>query len=131
MYMYYVSSPNQQKTIRLTDEVIMWCNDDENYDENYDEYTVMTVSKCLARMKACLGPEFERSIEEIVDYRWDMVILSFRFLWQASTRGDFPIQSSTWHGMAGGVHIRVNRLKPRAHIYMYTYTEHAQFVDVS
>ena len=37
--------------------------------------------------------------------------------------GDFPIQSSTWR-------VKVNRLKPRAPI-LYTYTEHAQFVDVS
>ena len=31
--------------------------------------------------------------------------------------------------MAGGGHVRVNRLKPRAP--MYAYTEHAQFVNVS
>ena len=53
-------SPNQQKTIRPTDEVIM---------SNYDENVVKTVSKCVAHMKACWGPEFEPSIEEIVDYR--------------------------------------------------------------
>ena len=35
--------------------------------------------------------------------------------------------------MVGEGHIRVNRLKPRAPIYMYVllYMEHAQFVDVS
>ena len=52
-----------------------------------------------------------------------MAIFSVRFLWRARTRGDFPIQSSTWR-------VKVNRLKPRAPI-LYTYTEHAQFVDVS
>ena len=41
------------------DEVIM-SNDDEN--------AVKTVSKCLARTKACWNPEFEPSVEEIVDY---------------------------------------------------------------
>ena len=59
-----------------------------------------------------------------------MAIFSVRFLWQARTRGDFPIQSiySTWQVQGGG-HVRVNRLEPRAPIYAYT--EHAQFVDVS
>ena len=59
-----------------------------------------------------------------------MAIFSVRFLWQARTRGDFPIQSiySTWQALGGG-HVRVNRLEPRAPIYAYT--EHAQFVDVS
>ena len=74
-------------------------------------------------MKGCWDPEFEPSVEDIVDYRWDMAIFSVRFLWRARTRGDFPIQSSTWR-------VKVNRLKPRAPI-LYTYTEHAQFVDVS
>ena len=40
-----------------------------NYDVKYDENAVKTVPKCLARMKACWGPEFEPSVEEIVDYR--------------------------------------------------------------
>ena len=35
---------------------------------NNDENAVKTVSKCLARMKGCWGPEFEPSVEEIVDY---------------------------------------------------------------
>ena len=63
---------------------------------NYDEIGVKTASKCLARMTGCWDPEFEPSVEEIVDYRWDMAIFSVRFLWRARTRGDFPIQSSTW-----------------------------------
>ena len=73
-------------------------------------------------MQAYWGPEFEPSVEEIVDYQWDMAILSVRFLWRARTRGDFPIQSSTWQ-------VEVHRLKPRAPIYAYT--EHVQFVNVS
>ena len=44
----------------------------------------------------------------------------------SSLSGEFPY--SVKH-MAGGGHIRVNRLKPRAPIY--TYTEHAQLVEVS
>ena len=36
---------------------------------NDDENAVKTVSKCLARMKSCWGPEFEPSVEDIVDYR--------------------------------------------------------------
>ena len=35
---------------------------------NDDENAVKTVSKCLARMKGCWDPEFEPSVEEIVDY---------------------------------------------------------------
>ena len=49
------------------DEVLM-SNDDEN--------AVQTVSKCLARMKGCWDPEFEPSVEEIVDYP---MILLWRF----------------------------------------------------
>ena len=74
-----------------------WWNDDESYDENYDEIYdeigVKTASKCLARMKGYWDLEFEPSVEEIVDYRCDMAILSVCFLWQAHT---LPIQSSTW-----------------------------------
>ena len=46
MYMYctyYIPSPNQQKTIQPTDEVIMmkwWRNDDETYDESYEVVAV-------------------------------------------------------------------------------------------
>ena len=71
-------------------------NNDETYDENYDEIRVKTASKCLARMTGCWDPEFEPSVEKIVDYRWDMAILSVRFLWRARSWGDFPIQSTTW-----------------------------------
>ena len=78
-------------------------------------------------MEGCWDPEFEPSIEEIVDYRRDMVILSVRFLRGARSLEGFPY--SVEH-MAGGGHIWVNRLKPRAPI-IYAYTEHAQFVDVA
>jgi hypothetical protein len=44
-------------------------------------------------MKGCWDPEFEPNVEEIVDYRREMVILSVRFLWRAHTLGGFPIQS--------------------------------------
>ena len=40
-----------------------------DYDETYDEITMKNVSKCLARTKDCWDPEFEPSIEEIMDYR--------------------------------------------------------------
>ena len=37
-YVYYIPSPNQQKTIRPTDEEIMKkVNDDETYDDTYDK----------------------------------------------------------------------------------------------
>ena len=72
-------------------------------------------------MKGYWDPEFEPSVEEIVDY---MAILSVSFLWRAHTQGNFLIQH-----MAGGGHVRANWLKPRAPIY--TCTEHVQFVDVS
>ena len=65
----------------------------------YDEMMMKLLwrlSKCLAWIKGCWDPEFKPSIEEIMDYRWYMVILSVRFLWRARTLGDFPIQSSTW-----------------------------------
>ena len=42
---------------------------DKIYDEIYDEIGVKTASKCLARMTGCSDPEFEPSVEEIVDYR--------------------------------------------------------------
>ena len=55
-----------------------------------------TVSKCLAHMKGCWDPEFEPSVEEIMNYWWYMAILSVRFPWRARTLGDFPIQSRSW-----------------------------------
>ena len=62
-------------------------NDDETYDEICDVITLNTASKCLARMKGCWDPKFKPSVEEIMDYRWDMAILLIRFLWRAHTRG--------------------------------------------
>ena len=47
----------------------------------------------------------------------------------SSHSGGFPCSVQHMGDMAGGGHVRVNRLKPRAPIYAYT--EHAQFVDVS
>ena len=73
MVYYYI--PQSQSTKKNLAE--QCGNDDENYDEN----VVKTVSKYLARMKACWGPEFKPSVEEIVDYRGDMAILSVGFLW--------------------------------------------------
>ena len=79
-----------------------------NYDETYDVIALNTASKCLARMKGCWDPEFEPSVEEIMDYRWDiMAILLIRFLWWARTQGDLPIQSSIWH-----VHVEVTSGSP-------------------
>ena len=87
MFHNYILSPNQQKRIRPTDEVI---NDVIN-NESYDVIVVNTASKYLARMTGYWDPELEPSVEEIVDYRGYMAILSVRFLWRARTRGDFPI----------------------------------------
>ena len=39
------------------------------YDETYDVIALNTASKCLAHMKGCWEPEFEPSVEEIMDYR--------------------------------------------------------------
>ena len=74
-------------------------------------------------MKGCWDPEFEPSVEEIVDYP---VISLWRF-------SQFAF-SSELAFRAGGFPYSVehmatcNRLKPRAPIYACT--EHAQFVDV-
>ncbi len=45
--------------------------DDEIMTKSDDEITVKIVSKCLVPicMKDCWDPEFEPSVEEIVDYR--------------------------------------------------------------
>ena len=94
----------------------------------YDENVVKTASKCSARMKACWGPEFEPSIEEIVDYRRDMAILSIRFLWQVHTRGNFPIQSQV--EVTSGYGQPAQAVRPNIHVRVYS-TEHAQFVDMS
>ena len=70
-----------------------------------------TASKCLARMTGCWDPEFEPSVEEIVDY--PMIYgdsLSSISSASSLSGGDFPIQSSTWQ-------VKVNRLKPRAPNY--------------
>ena len=74
-------------------------------------------------MKGCWDPEFEPSVEEIVDYPMISLWRSLSLASSLSGQGDFPIQSSTRQ-------VKVNRLKPRAPI-LYAYTEHAQFVDVS
>ena len=72
----------------------LWWNDDENYDETYDEtHDVIAVNialKWLAPMTGCWDPEFEPSVEEIIDYRWYMAILSICFLRQVCTLGGFP-----------------------------------------
>ena len=122
----YIPSPNQQKTIRPTDEVIMmksWWNDGETY-ETYDIISVNTASKCLVRMKGSWDLEFEPSVEEIMDYRWyNMVILSVSFLWRARALGGISLFSLACtrqvEVMSGSIG------SSRAP------TEHAQFVGVS
>ena len=79
-------------------------------------------------MKDCWDPEFEPSVEEIVDYpmislwRFSLFAFSSELAFRA---GGFPY--SVEHMAA---QVKVNRLKPRAPI-LYAYTEHAQFVNVS
>ena len=81
-------------------------------------------------MKGCWDPEFEPSVEEIMDYCTCMVILSVCFPWRACTLGGFPpIQSSMHTCTVGGGHVQVNLLKPCAAIYAYM--KHVQFVNVS
>ena len=64
-------------------------------------------------MKGCWDPEFEPSVEDIVDF------------------GELALGGISLFSLAhgSGGHVRVNRLKTRAPIYACT--EHAQFVDVS
>ena len=80
-------------------------------------------------MKACWGPEFEPSVEDIVDY--PMISLwhfsQFAFSSELAFRaGGFPY--SVEHVAGEGQ--RCNRLKSHAPI-LYSYTEHARFVNVS
>ena len=78
-------------------------------------------------MKGCWDPEFEPSVEEIVDYpmislwRFSQFAFSSELAFRA---GGFPY--SVEHMAGEGP----NRLKPRTPI-LYAYTEHAQFVNVS
>jgi hypothetical protein len=88
--------PESQSTKKNSAD--LWGNYDENWWWNYDEIAVKTVSKCLAPMKGCWDPEFEPSVEEIVDYRWDMAILSVRFLWRGHTLGGFPYSTQSTRG---------------------------------
>ena len=54
-----------------------------------------------------------------------MAIFSVRFLWRARTRGDFPVQSSTWQWRSRSGQ-PAQDARP-----IYVCTEHAQFVDAS
>ena len=78
-------------------------------------------------MKGCWNPEFEPSVEEIVDYpmislwRFSQFAFSSELAFRA---GGFP------YSVEHMAQVKVNRLKPRAPI-VYAYTEHAQFVNVS
>ena len=58
--------------------------------ETYDEIAMKIVSKCLALMNGCQDPKFKHSVEEIMDYRSDMAILSVCFLWRALILEGFP-----------------------------------------
>ena len=60
---------------------------------NDDENAVKTVSKFLARMKGCWGPEFERSVEEIRDYPMISLLCLSQFAFSsklAFRAGGFP-----------------------------------------
>ena len=77
-------------------------------------------------MTGCWDPEFEPSVEEIVDY--PMIYGdSLSSLSLASAHSGGISLYSLAHGSGG--HVRVNWLKPRAPVYACT--EHAQFIDVS
>ena len=80
---------------------------------------------CLAHTTGCWDPEFEPSIEEIMDYPMiygdSLSSLSLASL----LSGGFPYSVKhvrTWQ-------VKVNWLKSRAPI-LYAYTEHAQFINV-
>ena len=85
-----------------------------------------SVSKCLARKKGCWDPEFEPSIEEIVDYWWDMAIFSVLFLWRARTLEQFPYSVLCRLRSCPG---QPARCTPQCATLCNT--EHVQFVDVS
>ena len=74
MYNGGCESQSIKKIWPIYDEIMMKIIHDEIYDETYDEtymydvLAVRTVSKCLARIKGCWDPEFESSVEEIMDY---------------------------------------------------------------
>ena len=60
---------------------------------NDDENAVKTVSKCLTRMKGCWGPEFEPSVEDIVDYPMISLLRLSQFAFSselAFRAGGFP-----------------------------------------
>ena len=92
---------------------------------NDDENAVKTVSKCLARLKGCWGPEFEPSVEEIVDYpmisllRLSQLAFSSELAFRA---GGFPY--SVEHMAGRGQPAQAARPNI-VRAYMYMYTEHA------
>ena len=77
-------------------------------------------------MKACWGPEFEPSVEEIVDYP---MISLWRFS-QFAFSSELAFRAGRFPYSVEHVQVKVNQLKPRAPI-LYVYMEHAQFVNVS
>ena len=56
----YPESQSTKKIRPTYDEIMM--------NKTYDVIAVKTVSKYLARTKGCWDPEFEPSVEEIMDY---------------------------------------------------------------
>ena len=96
-------------------------NNDEIYDETYDEIMVTTASKCLACMTGYWDPEFEPSVEEIMEI--------------SMTYGDSLSSLSLVSSPSGGISLFSQahgrwRSRPgqpaQAARSIYTYTEHAQ-----
>ena len=67
-------------------------------------------------MTGCSDPEFEPSVEEIVDYRYGDFLSSLSLA--SSHSGGISLYSLA-HGSGG--HVQVNRLKTRAPIYACMY----------
>ena len=113
----YIPSPNPQKRIRphdkvINDEVVMkwwwklWWN--------YDEIKVKTASKCLARIKGCWDPEFEPSVEEIMDYR--LIYIIYMAIFSVRTRGDslFSLAHGRWRSYPDQP---AQATRPNIHVY--------------
>ena len=74
-------------------------------------------------------PEFEPSVEEIMDYIDDIILWQFSqfaFFGELAIWGDFPIQSSTWHVEITSGSTSSSHVPP-----ILRNKEHTQFVDVS
>ena len=82
---------------------------------------------CLACVTGYWDPEFDPSVEEIMDYQWYMAIPSVCFLWRVRTLGGislFSLACGRWRSRLGQL---AQAVCPN--IMQYGVLEYAQFVD--